>query len=102
VRIQNHNTAVTSLHLLHRLEAGALDEALLPMPIEGPDWVMPQIARDPLVVYMQKDDPLARAAQVSLSDLAERLTVFRDPAVHPATGWRARRHRPGTATRTAT
>jgi hypothetical protein len=45
---------------------------------------MLQVARDPLVVYMQKDDPLARAAQVSLSDLAERLTVFRDPAVHPA------------------
>jgi len=54
------------------------------MPIDGQDWVMQQVARDPLVVCMQKEDPLARNAQVSLSDLAERLTIFRDPAMHPS------------------
>ena len=33
---------------------------------------------------MQKEDPLAGKALVTLSDLAARLKVFRDPAVHPA------------------
>ena len=72
------------MHLLHRLEEGTLDGALFPMPIDGQDWVVQQVARDPLVVCMQKEDPLAHNAQVSLSDLAERLTIFRDPAVHPS------------------
>ena len=30
------------------------------MPIDGPAWVVQQVSRDPLVVCMQKDDPLAR------------------------------------------
>ena len=79
-----HLSGGDPLHLLHRLEEGTLDGALFPMPIDGQDWVMQQVARDPLVVCMQKEDPLARNAQVSLSDLAERLTIFRDPAVHPS------------------
>jgi DNA-binding transcriptional LysR family regulator len=79
-----HLSGGDPLHLLHRLEEGTLDGALFPMPIDGRDWVMQQVARDPLVVCMQKEDPLARDAQVSLSDLSERLTVFRDPAVHPS------------------
>ncbi|MGA2890581.1 MAG: LysR family transcriptional regulator [Terracidiphilus sp.] len=79
-----HLSGGDPLHLLHRLEERTLDGALLPMPIDGREWVMQQVARDPLVVCMQKEDPLARDAQISLSDLAERLTVFRDPAVHPS------------------
>ena len=79
-----HLSGGDPMHLLHRLEEGTLDGALFPMPIDGQDWVMQQIARDPLVVCMQKEDPLARNALVSLSDLAERLTIFRDPAVHPS------------------
>ena len=54
------------------------------MPIDGQDWGIQQVARDPLVVCMQKEDPLARNPQVSVSELAERLTIFRDPAVHPS------------------
>ena len=33
---------------------------------------------------MQKEDPLARNAQVLICDLGERLTIFRDPAVNPS------------------
>ena len=73
-------------HLLDRLEQGALDGALLPMPIDGAAWVVQQVSRDPLMVCMQKDDPLAREPHVSLSDLATRLKVFRDPQyIHPRT-----------------
>jgi len=71
-------------NLLHRLEEGALDGALLPLPIDGPNWVMQQIASEPVVVCMRRDDPLASESQVALSDLASRLTVFRDPAHHPS------------------
>ncbi|MGA2351576.1 MAG: LysR substrate-binding domain-containing protein [Terracidiphilus sp.] len=71
-------------YLLQRLESGTLDAALLPAPIDGPDWVVQQVARNPLVVCMQKDDPLAREAHVSPSNLAERLKVFCDPTVHPS------------------
>src|ERR1019366_10816415 len=39
-------------HLLGRLEQGALDGALLPMPIDGPAWVVQQVSHDPLVVCM--------------------------------------------------
>ncbi len=56
------------------------------MPIDGQDWVMQQVARDPLVVCMQKEDPLARNAQVSLSDLAERLKYSATRrCIHPRT-----------------
>ncbi len=39
-----------------RLEQENLDAALLPMPVDGLDWVTQQIARDPLVVCMRTDD----------------------------------------------
>jgi DNA-binding transcriptional LysR family regulator len=79
-----HLSGGDPLHLLRRLEEGTLDGALFPLPIDGQEWVMQQVARDPLVVCMQKEDPLARNAQILLSDLAVRLTIFRDPAVHPS------------------
>jgi DNA-binding transcriptional LysR family regulator len=54
------------------------------MPIEGSQWVFQQISRDPLVVCMRADDPLARDAVVSTSELALRLRIFQDPAIHPS------------------
>jgi DNA-binding transcriptional LysR family regulator len=68
--------------LLQRLEQGSLDGAILPMPIEGSQWVFQQISRDPLVVCMRTDDPLAREVAVSISDLALRLRIFRVPEIH--------------------
>jgi DNA-binding transcriptional LysR family regulator len=79
-----HLSGSDHLHLLRRLEEGVLDGALLPMPIDGPNWVIQQIASEPVVVCMRKDDPLASESQVALSNLASRLTVFRDPAHHPS------------------
>jgi len=79
-----HLSGGLTSHLLERLERGILDGAILPMPIEGPDWLIQQISRDPLVVCMRTDDPLARDAEVSIADLASRLNIFRDPAIHPS------------------
>ena len=79
-----HLSGGDPMHLLHRLEEGMLDGAMLPMPIDGKRLDNAAGCARPLVVCMQKEDPLARKAQVSLSDLAARLKVFRDPAVHPS------------------
>jgi DNA-binding transcriptional LysR family regulator len=73
-----------SLHILQRLEQETLDGALLPMPIDGPDWAIQQLAREPLVVCMRTDDILARVSEVSIPDLSGKLKIFRDPEIHPA------------------
>src|SRR6202044_2131184 len=78
-----HLSGGNFLHMLHRLEQASLDGALLPMPIDGPDWVIQQLARDPLVVCMRTDDILARAPEVSISNLSAKLKIFRDPEIHP-------------------
>jgi DNA-binding transcriptional LysR family regulator len=78
-----HLSGGNSSHILQRLEQETLDAALLPMPVDGPDWVTQQLARDPLVVCMRTDDALARAREVSISDLSANLKIFRDPEIHP-------------------
>jgi DNA-binding transcriptional LysR family regulator len=78
-----HLSGGNFLNMLQRLEQASLDGALLPMPIDGPDWVIQQLARDPLVVCMRTDDILARAPEVSISNLSAKLKIFRDPEIHP-------------------
>jgi DNA-binding transcriptional LysR family regulator len=78
-----HLSGGNSLQMLQRLEQETLDGALLPMPIDGPDWVTQQLARDPLVVCMRMDDALARSPEVSIADLSAKLKIFRDPEIHP-------------------
>ena len=69
--------------MLQRLQQESLDSGLLPMPIDGQNLIVHQVARDPLVVCMRTDDALARAAEVSVSELSARLRIFRDPEIHP-------------------
>ncbi len=45
--------------MLQRLEQGALDGALLPLPIEGCNWIVQQVASNPLVACMRMDEPLS-------------------------------------------
>ena len=79
-----HLTGGNSSHMLQRLEQGALDGALLPLPIEGRNWIMQKVASNPLVACMRMDDPLAREQEVSIADLSERLDIFGDPELHPS------------------
>jgi DNA-binding transcriptional LysR family regulator len=79
----SHLSGGNPSQMLQRLQQESLDGALLPMPIDGPDWVIHQVARDPLVVCMRTDDALARAAEVSVSELSTKLRIFRDPEIHP-------------------
>lgn len=71
-------------HMLRKLERGALDGALLTLPIEGRDWIVQHIAHSSLVACMRTDDPLTRNHEVTTEDLSPRLNVFRDPELHPA------------------
>jgi len=71
-------------NILQRLGHASLDAAFLPMPIDGPDLVMHEVSRDPLVVCMRTDDPMTREPEVSLPVLATKLKIFRDPETHPS------------------
>ena len=73
-----------TVHILQRMERGDLDCAVLTLPIAGPKWVVEPIASTPLVACMRVDDPLTERSEISLQELAPRLTVFRDPDGHPA------------------
>lgn len=72
-----------TVHVLHRMERGDLDCALLQLPVDGPKWVVERIASAPLVVCMRSDDAMADRAELSLQELSQRLAVFRDPDAHP-------------------
>jgi DNA-binding transcriptional LysR family regulator len=79
-----HLSSGSPSHLLQRLEKMTLDGALLTLPIEGHDWVVQYVARNPLVVCMRMDDPLADGHEISKDDLSARLNIFSDPELHPA------------------
>jgi DNA-binding transcriptional LysR family regulator len=69
---------------LQRLEARTLDCAILPLPIDPTLYSVQQIAQSPLVLCMRSDDVLAHHAQVDIHKAAKRITVFRDPELHPS------------------
>ena len=69
---------------LQRLDARTLDCAILPLPIDSRLYFVQQIAQSPLVVCMRADDVLADQAQVDIHEVAQRITVFRDPELHPS------------------
>jgi DNA-binding transcriptional LysR family regulator len=69
---------------LQRLDSEILDCAILPLPVETNLYCVQQIAQSPLVVCMRSDDVLADHAQLNIHQVAERITVFRDPELHPS------------------
>jgi DNA-binding transcriptional LysR family regulator len=71
-------------HILQRLDRGGLDCAILQMPIEREPYKVIQIAQSQLVICMRADDPLAAQTQVNLHDVSSRITIFRDPELHPS------------------
>jgi DNA-binding transcriptional LysR family regulator len=69
---------------LQRLNSGTLDCAILPLPIDSSLYSVQQIAQSPLVVCMRSDDVLADRALLDIHDVAQRISVFRDPELHPS------------------
>ena len=73
-----------SLWCLQRLDNRMLDCAVLPMPIDSSVYSVQQIAQSPLVVCMRSDDELADRTQLDIHEVARRITIFRDPELHPS------------------
>lgn len=71
-------------HILQRLNHGGLDCAVLPMPIDRDLWSVLQIAQSPLVLCMRRDDPFASHVEIDIQQAAPRITIFRDPELHPS------------------
>ncbi len=69
---------------LHKLDHCTLDCAILPLPIDSSLYCVQQITQSPLVVCMRSDDVLADRALLNIHEIAERITVFRDPELHPS------------------
>jgi len=69
---------------LQRLDMRTLDWAILPLPIDSNLYSVQQIAQSPLVVCMRSDDVLADHALVDIHEVAQRITIFRDPELHPS------------------
>ena len=80
IQVSSGDTA----HTLQRLEHNGLDCAVLPLPVNRDLWVVLQVAQSPLVVCMRTDDLLASKTQIDLQEAAPRITIFRDPELHPA------------------
>ncbi len=55
--------------LVERLRAGALDVALLTLPVEGADLMQVQVMREELLLATQPSHPLARQRRIAPADL---------------------------------
>ncbi len=69
---------------LQRLDAGLLDCAILPLPIDANLYSIQPISHSPLVVCMRADDALAERAQLDIREVAAKIRIFRDPEQYPS------------------
>jgi len=69
--------------LIEEVQAGAVDIALVTLPLAHPDIHVEELRRDRLVVCMRKDSPLANKAALVVGDLEEHLRIFYHPQKHP-------------------
>jgi DNA-binding transcriptional LysR family regulator len=63
---------------------GSVDAALVTLPLEHPELCIEELRRDPLVVCLRRDNPLARNHRVLPSDLQGNLSILHHPKRHPA------------------
>ena len=70
--------------ILQRISERSLDCAILSMPVDNDLFRVQQISMSPMVVCMKVDDPLAHQSYVELRQVAERLTIYPAPELHPA------------------
>jgi len=72
--------------LAEEVAHGAVDAALVTLPLKHPELQIEELCRDRLVVCLRKDNPLAGKAALQPTDLDGNLAVFyhpqRDPAAH--------------------
>jgi DNA-binding transcriptional LysR family regulator len=69
--------------LIEEIRAGAVDVALVTLPLKHPDLHVEELRRDRLVVCVRKDSSLAQKGALVVGDLQEHLRVFYHPQRHP-------------------
>jgi DNA-binding transcriptional LysR family regulator len=69
--------------LIEEILTGAVDVALVTLPVKHPDLHVEELRRDRLVVCVRKDSPLAQKVALVIGDLQEHLRVFHHPQRHP-------------------
>ncbi|WP_103934794.1 LysR family transcriptional regulator substrate-binding protein [Bryocella elongata] len=72
-----------TLQLADEVANGFLDAALVQLPVDHPELHIEQLHREPLVVCLRNDDPLATKSLLRVVDLKSRAVVFHDPQRHP-------------------
>lgn len=63
--------------------SGAVDAAIVTLPLKHPDLCVEEIRRDRLVACLRRDDPLAIKTVLQTSDLQNNLAVLYHPQRHP-------------------
>jgi DNA-binding transcriptional LysR family regulator len=62
---------------------GAVDAAMVTLPMNHPELRIEEIRTDRLVVCLRRDSPLARKSALNSTDLQNNLSVFYHPQLHP-------------------
>jgi DNA-binding transcriptional LysR family regulator len=69
--------------LTEEVVSGAVDAAIVTLPLRHPDLRIEEIRADRLVVCLRRDNPLAQKAALNVADLQKNLTVLYHPQRHP-------------------
>jgi DNA-binding transcriptional LysR family regulator len=69
--------------LAEEVANGAVDAALVTLPLKHPDLSIEEVSRNRLVVCLRKDHPLAVKPSLQPTDLGRNLTILYDPHRHP-------------------
>jgi len=69
--------------LAEEIASGAVDAALVTLPLRHPDLHIEELSRDRLVVCLRRDNPLATKPALEPADLQENLGVLYHPTRHP-------------------
>jgi DNA-binding transcriptional LysR family regulator len=73
----------SSAELLPEIESGAIELALVHLPLDRPGLDGLTVARYQFLIAMRADDPLAGAPGLRLADVTDRTFAITSPKVHP-------------------
>jgi DNA-binding transcriptional LysR family regulator len=73
-----------TVQLVDEVLSGAVDAALVTMPVSHPELSIQEVRRDRLVVCLRKDSPLAQYPALLAKDLRDHLSILYHPKRHPA------------------
>jgi DNA-binding transcriptional LysR family regulator len=73
-----------AVHLAQEIADGAVDAAMVTLPLEHPELHIEELCRDRIVVCLRKDHPLAVKPALQTNDLQGNLAIVYHPQRHPS------------------